>query len=102
MANPEDYMAEGRPYRPSNGTEGEVFQSGWCNNCANDDVDTGDFCRILSNALMGEQPEEWVYQNRQPTCTAFMPFDGRGPTPQQRCKHTPDFFAEAAGVSAVA
>jgi hypothetical protein len=96
MANPEDYMAEGRPYRPSNGTEGHDFQSRWCGHCANDDVDEDMLCPILGNALFGDQPAEWVYRNRQPTCTAFVRFGDDGPLPLPRCARTPDFFAEHA------
>lgn len=73
--------AEWRPYMPSNGTEGEMFQEGWCANCARDMefrrqfYETGnpqvDGCEILAASLRGEQPKEWFYRNGEPICTAY-------------------------------
>lgn len=88
-----DWRADGKPYMPSNGTEGECFQSRWCYRCANDNPDAGDLCEILGNALFGEQSVEWIYRNREPTCTAFIPFEAGGkPKPEPRCPHTLELF----------
>jgi hypothetical protein len=56
------------PYMPANGTEGDIFESRWCCNCAKD---IGDDCNILTKAFCGEQPTEWIYFNNKPICTAF-------------------------------
>lgn len=47
-----------KPYRPSNGTEGEIFDHYWCQNCARDaewrkdtDQDPAMACQILADAL---------------------------------------------------
>ena len=72
----------GKPYRPSNGTEGMVFQYAYCDRCAKDakyreTEDGADGCRILANALSynigdPEYPAEWTHDERgRPTCTAF-------------------------------
>lgn len=78
-----------KPYRPSNGTEGEAFESRWCDRCAHHDPD-GDACDILLRAHFNEQPDEWIYVNDTPTCTAF-----RGdPLPEPRCPHTMEMFPD--------
>ena len=84
------------PYLPSNGTEGEWFMEKWCANCLNDcypnmdgderaerrelgslglhawaNIDSEQECEILANALAGEQPDEWIRDERGARCTAF-------------------------------
>lgn len=82
-----------KKYRPSNGSEGEVFQAKWCDHCLNDDVENEDYCEILNNSLIfGAQddgyPDEWIIgKDGHPKCTAFES-DG---TPQ-RCDKTTDLF----------
>lgn len=46
----------------SNGTEGEIWMDKWCyNGCVKDrDVDSGNGCPLLLQALLGETPDEWV------------------------------------------
>jgi hypothetical protein len=68
-----------RPYRPSNGAEGECFMSRWCAGCARDaypewgiDENEEPKCEILSDALAGFQPSEWIEDERGPRCTAFL------------------------------
>jgi hypothetical protein len=69
----------GGPYRPANGTEGQLFMERYCYQCRKDDGGRpdGDSCEILCNALAfdpddPEYPAEWQYTDRgQPTCTAF-------------------------------
>lgn len=87
-----DYRADSKPYRPSNGTEGEGFEARWCQRCANDDYEGGVYCEILGAAMANEQPAEWVYRNRQPCCTAFVSFDGMQPKPEPRCPLTREMF----------
>ncbi len=69
-----------KPYRPSNGTEGMIFQEKFCDNCIHDkewrEKDKNP-CQILSNTLMyerrdAEYPKEWVHDRAgKGTCTAF-------------------------------
>lgn len=84
-----------RPYRPSNGTEGEIFMGQWCAKCALDchgknppDLpmeqsgsgegsliliwgDDEPLCEILGQAMAGGSPGEWVQDDAGPRCTAF-------------------------------
>lgn len=59
----------GRPYRPSNGTEGECFESAWCRDCKHNDG-----CNIFLNAMLfrkdePEYPKELVYgEDGHPRC----------------------------------
>lgn len=72
---------DGKPYRPSNGTEGDMFQEGWCAHCKRDkafraDPDREEGCNILARSMaysVGEQgyPVEWIWQRGRPVCTAF-------------------------------
>lgn len=67
----------GTPYRPSNGTEGEIFQATYCDNCVHDDPPTEKYCQILTDSLGFQEedpryPEEWTHNTRgEPTCTEF-------------------------------
>lgn len=74
----------GKPYRPSNGSEGDLFQGLWCAGCQRDaafrnDPDNNDGCAIVANTMAydredSEYPREWQYSSRgQPICTAFQP-----------------------------
>ena len=76
---------EARPYRPSNGTEGECFMSQWCMLCKRGDMERnpegdGEWCEIGTDMLMGIQRDEWIKDETGPRCTAFeaMPDDGVG------------------------
>ena len=72
-----------KKYRPSHGTEGDLFEDRFCANCQNIDynlIDEGDQagdCDILSRSFWCEiddddYPEEWCYDEKgKPTCTAF-------------------------------
>lgn len=85
---PQDFAAElaaraGQPYRPSNGTEGEIFHNAACARCAKwvEDEDTDphgrNSCTIEIYAWAfgidePKYPKEWVYgPDGQPTCLAF-------------------------------
>ena len=74
------------PYRPSNGTEGMIFVSNWCENCIHGKYEhTGDTndnpCEILTRSYFydikdKEYPKEWIYNDKDiPTCTSFVKFD---------------------------
>lgn len=76
----------GRPYRPSNGSEGDCFIHTHCYNCINGKYEhTGDVndnpCDILSRSFWCEigdknYPEEWQYNDDgNPTCTAWTKWD---------------------------
>ena len=66
-------------YRPSNGTEGLVFQDHFCVRCIydGDEGRVAKYCDILSRTMIyeiedPEYPREWIYdKDGQPICTAF-------------------------------
>lgn len=79
----------GEPYRPSNGTEGMMFEAEFCDRCKHDDecrrtgnTDVG--CRIYLHVLCyevtdPEYPVEWVFDALgHPICTAFEDVDTGG------------------------
>lgn len=85
-------------YRPSNGTEGEIFQAEWCERCRRDTPKRP--CRILTNAMAlwtddASYPKEWRYVGDRPVCTAFKENKERAPV--VRChkpgKDQQDLFA---------
>lgn len=56
-------------YTPSNGTEGMIFTSNWCDNCSKEKR-----CPILTDKSMNgyeSNRTEWVLKDGKPTCTAF-------------------------------
>lgn len=65
----------GELYRPSNGTEGMIFQEHYCSHCSKAD-EYGD-CKIFYDTMYYDvkdekYPREWIYDlDGQPTCTAF-------------------------------
>ena len=76
-----------RPYRPSNGTEGAIFDDAWCARCEHDAAWRRDEsavpCDILSRSLAygindPGYPIEWIEddgpydQDTNPRCTAFV------------------------------
>jgi hypothetical protein len=80
----------GKPYRPSNGTEGMIFDDAYCSNCKRDaawreDENSADPCPLLSNSFAynigdPDYPTEWQYgPDGQPTCTAFEDKDAPDP-----------------------
>lgn len=69
---------DGTPYRPSNGTEGMIFEDNYCSRCRND---VRDDCEILLRSMLfsigdDQYPDEWQWQDGDPACTAFEPKDG--------------------------
>jgi len=75
----EQQIPDGKPYLPSNGTEGEIFTGHWCNRCEHD-IDEN--CEILVRSLCHEQPDEWQYQNGKPVCTAWRQRNTPPPKPE--------------------
>jgi hypothetical protein len=65
----------GRKYRPSNGTEGDIFMSMWCGNCIA--ADEMGMCEIVDGTMGFDvddpgYPKEWQYDvDGQPICAAF-------------------------------
>ncbi|MDF3821679.1 hypothetical protein P3G55_17375 [Leptospira sp. 96542] len=95
----------GEPYRPSNGSEGELFMGAWCAACQRDKAfregeqldgcDDNEVCAIIGASFRGEA-KEWVYgADGQPKCTAFVP--AGQPIPAPRCDKTPDMFGGPEG-----
>lgn len=91
-------------FRPSNGTEGDIFFSGWCHQCTRDkamsegkdyDECTDDeMCKIIGATMCyyiddAEYPSEWIYKDGTPTCTAFVK---AGEAIPLRCELTVDMF----------
>lgn len=74
---------KGESYSPSNGTEGDWFESKFCMQCihTNPDPTKRPQCQIWCAAVVhwpgGEgYPKEWVYdENNKPTCTAWVKWD---------------------------
>jgi len=66
-----------KPYRPANGTEGDIFKKRFCDKCIHENCDEGVYCEILTDAECFqvndfEYPKEWVHdENGCPTCTKF-------------------------------
>lgn len=86
-----------KPYRPSNGTEGEMFCEQFCYLCRYDQYED-DPCDILTRSLIcsvgdADYPEEWLYdRNGRPTCTAFHDVMSAEPAAGDRCPLTMDLF----------
>jgi hypothetical protein len=61
-----------KPYRPSNGEEGLMFQEAWCDRCMRDRAfresdGNAEGCSILSSSMLYETddpkyPKEWVWE----------------------------------------
>ena len=91
-------------YRPSNGTEGAIFQERFCDNCAHDtynlETGEGNSCDILMRTMIHgvdepEYPEEWQQEpGEEPKCTAFLSRED-GPV-QPKCPNTIDLFGGGA------
>lgn len=80
-----------RPYRPSNGTEGDSFMGAWCERCTRYRKGA---CGILNASFvysLGEPgyPQEWrrVGPHGRPVCTAYRdPDDRPPPRPRNRVR----------------
>lgn len=78
----QDVTRAGKPYRPSNGIEGEFFHAEFCDRCVmGQDEGFVEGCEIWAAAFwnsLGEPgfPKEWIFDSSGcPTCTAFEKFD---------------------------
>lgn len=66
-----------KKFKPSNGTEGDMFISMWCDECVHDANDTLATCDILLLSMVWgtedpEYPKEWTFDDDgQPICTNF-------------------------------
>jgi len=84
----------GEKYRPSNGTEGDLFIGAWCHQCQYI------ACPIVGLTMAysvedDEYPEEWQYaHDGQPCCTAFVDAVESEPVPPTRCPLTVDMFEQ--------
>lgn len=84
-------------YRPSNGTEGEIFMDYYCCNCEHEWDNEEEACDILGRSGAFDvddpnYPEEWTYNDEgKPTCTAFELKDGEYQR-KYRCEKTIDMF----------
>ena len=82
-------QSAGKPYMPSNGTEGEMFMEQWCHGCVKEKS-----CTILMNSFAGVQSKAWRYnETGEPECTSFQ--DTRAPKKAYRCKQTRDIFQDS-------
>lgn len=85
----------GQKWEPSNGTEGDLFISRNCLNCAKWHPEK--MCQIMLMTMAvditdEEYPSEWCYgEDGQPTCTAFREKASRQKV-AHRCKQTKDMF----------
>ena len=83
----------GNPYRPSNGSEGDWFESQWCSTCIHNHPEHG--CKVWFYALMFPiddklYPKELVEGKDGPICTKWS--DHAKPKHKPRCKKTGDLF----------
>jgi hypothetical protein len=78
----------GTKYRPSNGSEGELFVSSWCGTCARDhgmlkglpleECDDNQVCDIIARTYAYDindprYPDDWQYgADGQPRCHAYV------------------------------
>lgn len=65
-----------RRYKPSNGTEGVMFDDAWCAKCQRDaayrKTGKGSGCFIIVRAMIDEDPpSEWIIDEDGVKCTAF-------------------------------
>lgn len=87
----------GEPYRPSNGTEGMMFEEEFCSRCVKQDGPDGDsMCSVWDAAMFfsadePDYPKELVWSPEgHPICKAFD--DGTKEKHAPRCPDTKDMF----------
>ena len=71
-------VSDGKKYRPSNGTEGDIFMSRFCGCCIKHPInsDAKRQCRILLKTFAYDlddpkYPPQWLYKNGRPLCISF-------------------------------
>jgi hypothetical protein len=73
-------------YYPSNSSDGDGFMAKYCYKCYKEKQ-----CTILTNALIGNQPKQWIYdENKNPICTSFNPTKPK--TTPIHVQNTPKIF----------
>ena len=81
-------MYDGDPYMPSNGTEGMIFMSEYCDGCmhCHPDTDKQPQCEILFDSMAMDKQDfhakhgAWIYIAGGATCTKFISWNwGDGP-----------------------
>jgi hypothetical protein len=65
-----------RTYIPSNGSEGIMFTTAFCDRCkyGQSGLETKpdlEDCDIYLDSMVGNQPREWVYYQGNPVCLCF-------------------------------
>ena len=67
----------GKLFRPSNGTEGEMFMEQYCYSCIHDKYPDEPYCDIIADTYNYSlshpmYPKEWVFgEDGYPECTKF-------------------------------
>ena len=93
-----------KPYRPSNGTEGEGFYAAWCAKCQHErymrtNPERARGCQILVRTMAYDvddpkYPPEWIVGPDGPECTAFTPETPRKAPVRKPCPLTVDMFQQ--------
>ena len=75
----------GESFRPSNGTEGMIFQSAFCDRCIHENYNPqtgcGKHCEVLTATMLfderdAEYPKEWRFDSDGwPVCTKWVKWD---------------------------
>jgi len=84
-----------KPYLPSNGTEGEIFISKWCEKCTKDTSlrNGSKFCIILTKTMMEGNVKQWIYNDKnEPICTAFKSIETLKKKKYEKYKKEPKLF----------
>lgn len=89
-----------RPFRPSNGTDGDIFMAGFCHRCEHMQDDGRAPCEILGRTFVldighADYPTEWIQEDdgSNARCTAFtLPRDPDEEPQTPRCPFTKDLF----------
>ena len=90
----------GQPFRPSNGSHGDVFMGEWCEQCRKFGTDDNP-CEVLNLMMLfgtdhESYPKEIIKDDSTASggrCTAFA--DPSAPKKPYRCRETQDLFGEA-------
>lgn len=63
MRTEAEIQADAKDQRPfSNGTEGYTWMAYWCDECTKNDEGRELWCPLLTVALLGKTPAEWIEQ----------------------------------------
>jgi hypothetical protein len=95
-----EIQADAKDRRPfSNGTEGYAWMDNWCYRCVHNDEEREIWCPLLTVALLGKTPAEWIDQTADGhrlgdtyRCTEFeerRDDDGPGDDPEPEPEPTP-------------